>query len=149
MRKYMRSAIENARIAYSEGEVPVGAVMVYEGKIIAQAHNTCKNKKNPLHHAEMQLIEDSIEKLNTPCLKGCELYVTLEPCPMCAGAIIHSGISKVVFGSYDTEFGSLGSYLNLTNHPFAKNIEVYGGICETECKELIQNFFKEIRNAKN
>lgn len=153
MRKYMRMAIDCALDAYAEGEVPVGAVIVKENsgteEVIAKCHNLCKAQNSPLYHAEMQAINKATEILNTPILKNCTLYVTLEPCPMCAGAIIHSGISKVVFGAYDTDFGAFGSYINLGNHSYAKSAEIYGGICEKECSELIKSFFKEIRYVKH
>ena len=153
MRKYMQLALENAEKAYNLGEVPVGAVVVRnlpeKEKVISQSYNMCKERKNNLFHAEIQAINSACDMLDKSDLRDCTLYVTLEPCPMCAGAIIHSGISKVVFGAYDTEFGAMGSYLNLANHSYAKHLEVYGGICERECSELIKKFFKEMRYDKH
>lgn len=153
MRKYMQSALNEALAAYDEAEVPVGAIILQntqdDKKIIAAAHNMCKNKKNGLYHAEMIAIDSACRTLQRADLRDCELYVTLEPCPMCAAAIIHSGISKVVFGAYDTDFGALGSYLNLANHSYAKHLEVYGGICERECRDLIKKFFEEIRSYED
>ena len=138
-------ALKQAKAAFNEDEVPVGAVLVKDGDLIDSAYNLSKAKNNPLFHTEMILINRAFENDQIHSLKGFELYVTLEPCPMCAGAIVASGISKVVFGAYDFDYGGFGGFVNLKQHPFARNLEIYGGILESECSELLRNFFKERR----
>lgn len=145
MKKYMQAAFKQAQKAYKENEVPVGAVIVFKDEVIASAHNRMQNLKDPTAHCEMAAIKKAAEILNTHNLSGCCLYVTMEPCPMCMGAIILSKISKVIFGCGDYQFGACGGYIHLGIHPYAKNIEIYGGIMEKECSELIKNFFKQVR----
>ena len=145
---YMLIAYEEAEKAYMRGEVPVGAVIVKDGSVIARAGNECEKSGDPLAHAEMLAIRRAQAVTGSGRLAGCEMYVTLEPCPMCAGAIAHSGISKTVFGAYDTELGAFGSYINIANSPGASGMEVYGGIMESECSGLIKEFFKNVRTGK-
>lgn len=142
---YMKAAIELAHIAADKGEVPVGCVVVKDGAIIAQAHNLSKTLKNPLKHAETLAIEGACDILKTDNLSGCELYVTLEPCPMCAGAIVNAKISKVVFGAFDINYGACGSAINLLNLPKNFKPEYYGGICEDECSNILTEFFDKLR----
>ena len=141
----MLEAIELAKAAAECGEVPVGAVIVKDGKIIARGRNMREQKQNALSHAEIEAINNACNQLNTWRLKDCELYVTLEPCPMCTGAIINSRIKTVIFGAYDSKAGSMDSVINLCDYPYNHKPEIYGGICEDECLEILQNFFKNLR----
>ena len=144
-REFMLEAIKLAKIAASEGEVPVGAVIVKDGKIIAKGKNEREKKQNALSHAEIEAINNACNALGSWRLDGCEMYVTLEPCPMCAGAIINSRIKTLVFGVYDSKMGSIDSVVNLCDYPYNHKVEVYGGICEDECLSVLQEFFKDLR----
>ena len=141
----MSKAIEQAKKAYEAGEVPVGAVIVKDGEIIAEGYNMREQKQNALSHAEIECINKACEVLKSWRLDGCELYVTLEPCPMCTGAIINSRIKTVVFGAYDLKAGSMDSVINLCDYPYNHKVEIYGGIMEDECKEILENFFQNLR----
>ena len=145
MRKFMKEAILEAQKAEMEGEVPVGAVIVKDGKIIARGRNHREQKQNALSHAEIEAINQACEKLGSWRLDGCELYVTLEPCPMCTGAIINARIKTVVFGAFDSAMGCIDSVINLCDYPLGHKVEVYAGICEDECKALLQDFFRSLR----
>ncbi len=139
---FMQEAIN---IAQSSGkDLPIGAVLVKNGKIIAKAHNEKELKKDVTSHAEMLVIQEGQKVLNTTVLTDCQLYVTLEPCPMCAWAILNSRISKVFFGAYDTIYGALGSATDLRKYLNSKT-EIIGGIKEEECSTLLKNYFKTIR----
>lgn len=142
----MLTALDEAEKAALNGDVPVGAVIVKDGKIIAAAGNMREQKQNALSHAELEVINIACKVLESWRLDGCELYVTLEPCPMCTGAIINARIKTVVFGAYDLRAGCMDSVLNLCNYPFNHKPEIYGGIMEDECLALIQKFFKEKRS---
>lgn len=143
---YMEHAILEARKASEIGEVPVGAVMVYKGEIIARAHNLRESSNNALAHAEVIVINEACRKLNSWRLDSCELYVTLEPCPMCAGAIINSRINTVYFGAYDLKGGACGSVVDLfIKGSFNHSPTVYGGIMEEACEEVLKDFFKNLR----
>ncbi len=131
----MQHALENAEKASKSGEIPVGAVIVHEGEIIASFGNKVEELKNPLAHAEILAIQEACRVLDRKFLTDCDIYVTLEPCDMCAKAISLARIRRVYFGAYDTKL-----YQTRNHTP-----EVYGGICETECMELIQVFFKGLR----
>ena len=144
-KEFMKRAIELAKRARYLGEVPVGAVVVKDGKIIGEGYNQREFKQNPIAHAECVAIEDAARVIGDWRLDGCELYVTLEPCVMCAGAIINARISTVVFGAYDLKAGCLDSITNLTNLPLGSKPEIYGGILEDECKDLLIKFFEEKR----
>lgn len=144
-RKYMDLAIIEAKKAMETGDVPVGAVIVKNGEVIGVGRNCREKDKSAVAHAEILAIEQACKKIGDWRLDGCEIYVTLEPCPMCSGAIINSRIKTVIFGAYDTKVGSLGSVANFVNIPYAFTPEVYGGICENECRELLSVFFKKIR----
>ena len=144
-KEFMKLAIEEAKIAALKGEVPVGAVIVKDSKVIAKGHNTRETEQSALGHAEINAINEACKTLGTWRLDDCQLYVTMEPCPMCAGAIINSRIPTVVFGSYDLKMGSFDSVVNLASAGFDFKPEIYGGICEEECTALVKNFFKEIR----
>ncbi|MBQ9743595.1 MAG: nucleoside deaminase [Clostridia bacterium] len=141
---FMREAMEEARLASLDDEVPVGAVMVRDGEIIARARNRREKDKNPLSHAEIKVINDTCRALGGWRLTRCTLYVTLEPCPMCAGAIINSRIERVVFGAYDEKAGAFGTMLNLTEYPLFKPT-VVGGVLKDECASLLTEFFKKKR----
>ena len=144
-RKFMDLALIRARRAGEDGEVPVGAVVVRDGKVIGTGRNRREKTHNALAHAEIEAINAACTEIGDWRLDDCELYVTLEPCPMCSGAIINSRIKTVIFGAYDTKAGSLGSIANFANIPFAYTPEVYGGISENECRALLTEFFKDMR----
>lgn len=144
--KFMDRAIELAREAAAAGEIPVGAVIVKNGEIIAEGRNAREEKKSALSHAEIEAIEAACRVLGDWRLEGCTLYVTLEPCPMCTGAIINARISEVVFGAYDSAMGCMDSVINLCDYPLGSKPQIYGGIKEDECKKLLSDFFKKIRN---
>lgn len=141
----MKTAIEQANIAYLNGEVPVGAVIVKNGEIIATGRNMREEKQNALSHAEIEAINNACKNLGTWRLDDCEMYVTLEPCPMCTGAIINSRIKTLIFGAYDLKSGSVDSVINLCDYPYNHKVEIYGGIMEDECLEILQRFFKKLR----
>lgn len=145
MKEFMKEAIAEAKKAYSDGEVPVGAVIVKDGKIIAKGRNHREQKQNALSHAEIEAINSACKTLGSWRLDDCELYVTLEPCPMCTGAIINARIKKVVFGAFDSSMGCMDSVINLCDYPLGHKVEIYGGICEDECKALLQDFFQKLR----
>ncbi len=144
----MKKAIALAMESEKEGEVPVGAVIVKDGKIIATGRNRRESKKNALHHAEIEAIDNACKALGGWRLFGCDLYVTLEPCPMCAGAIINSRIKTVYFGAYDNKAGSFGSVADFNRIPYNHKPEIIAGVMEKECSELLTNFFKKLRDKK-
>lgn len=144
-RKFMDLAIIRAKRAGEDGEVPVGAIIVKDGQVIATGRNRREKNHDATAHAEIEAIRYACEATGDWRLDGCELYVTLEPCPMCSGAIINSRIKTVIFGAYDTKAGALGSVANFANLPFSFAPEVYGGICEDECRNLLTDFFKDKR----
>ena len=141
----MKRAIEIALEAGEHGEVPVGAVIVKNGEIIAEGRNMREEKQNALSHAEIEAINSACKKVGSWRLDDCEMYVTLEPCPMCAGAIINARIKTLIFGAYDNKMGSIDSVVNLCDQPFNHKVEVYGGIMEDECKAPLTDFFEKLR----
>ena len=141
----MKEALKEAKKAYLLGEVPVGAVIVYEGKIIARGHNTREIKQTVLGHAEINAIQKASKKIGSWRLEDCDIYVTLEPCAMCSGAIIQSRIKNLYFGAYDLKTGVCGSVLNLFEYPFNHKVNVVGGVLEEECSRILKDFFKELR----
>ena len=145
-KKFMKRAIELAIIARDKGEVPVGAVIVKDGEIIGEGYNMREKKQNALSHAEIEAINSACKNLNSWRLEECEMYVTLEPCPMCTGAIINSRIKTVIFGAFDKTAGCIDSVINLCDYPFNHKPEIYAGIMEDECKKIMEDFFKEVRN---
>ncbi len=145
---FMLKAISLAREAAAEGEVPVGCVIVRDGEIIATGRNRREKGKNALYHAEIEAIDNACRILGGWRLPRCEMYVTLEPCPMCAGAIINSRIEKVYFGAYDKKAGSVRSLIRLFDIPYNHRPEVAGGIMEEECARLLSEFFSELRKKK-
>lgn len=145
----MQEAIRQAKKAAAIGETPIGAVIVRHGEIISRGYNKRETKKNALLHAECIAIDRACRKLGGWRLPGCEIYVTLEPCPMCAGAILNSRIEKVYFGAYDLKSGCAGSKLNLFNKNLCNcSLESTGGIMQSECSQLMRTFFKELRKGK-
>ncbi len=142
--KFMRIALDEAKLAYEQNEVPVGAVIVRDGKVLCRAHNTRESDKNALYHAEIKAIDEACRILGGWRLVGCTLYVTLEPCPMCAGALINARVERVVFGAPDFKGGALGSMINLTEYPLFKPQITPGVLCE-ECSTLLTDFFKSKR----
>jgi tRNA(adenine34) deaminase len=144
---YMNRAIELAKEAYSEGEVPVGAVVVKKstGEIVGEGRNMRETAKNALAHAEIIAIDQACKKLGGWRLPDCALYVTLEPCPMCCGAIINSRIDNVYFGAYDYKSGSAVSVQRMFEYPYNYKPEVIGGVMEDECSALLTDFFKDLR----
>lgn len=144
-RELMTRAVKLAREAGEQGEVPVGAVIAKNGEIIAEGKNTRERDKNALGHAEINAINNACKSLGSWRLRGCVMYVTLEPCPMCAGAIINSRIDKIVYGAYDLKAGSADSVINLFSYPYNHKPEIQAGFMENECKELLTEFFKKLR----
>lgn len=147
--KMMMLAMEQADIAAREGEVPVGAVCVKDGEVVSVGRNRREIGKNALYHAEIEAIDAACKKLGGWRLWQCDLYVTLEPCPMCTGAIINSRIKRLVFGAYDKKAGSCGSVTDLFALPYNHKPEVIGGFMEEECAAQLTNFFKKLRQAKS
>ena len=144
----MRAALACAGEAAEDGEVPVGAVVVYRDRIISTGRNRREKDKNALCHAEIEAIHKACEALGGWRLWQCELYVTMEPCPMCAGAIINARIPRVVFGAYDPKAGSCGSVVNLFSLPYNHKPELLGGVLQEECGALLKDFFQKLREKK-
>ena len=144
-KKYMEIALEKAKEAYEIGEIPVGAVIVKDDKIIGMGMNTREKDRNALGHAEINAINEACKNTGSWRLDGATIYVTMEPCPMCAGAIINARIKTVVFGCYDLKMGAFDSVCNLANEKFDFTPEIYGGIMENECGEIVKKFFEELR----
>ena len=145
----MKEALKEAKKAAEKLEVPVGCVIVKDGKIIARAHNQKETKTDTTKHAEIMAIQKASKKLEAWRLLDCELYVTLEPCPMCAGAIINSRIKKVYIGTLDEKTGAAGSVLNLfEDYKFNHKVEVEKGIMQEECEKVLKDFFKKLRKIK-
>ena len=144
--KFMREAIKQAKKALALGEVPIGCVIVYEGKIIARGYNRRKTDRNTLAHAELQAIKKASSRLGDWRLEGCTMYVTLEPCQMCSGAMLQARMDKVVYGCANPKAGCAGSVINLLEMPgFNHMVKTEGGVLEAECSALLKNFFKELR----
>lgn len=142
----MKAAIELAKESQKQGEVPVGAVVVKGDTIVGMGKNRREYGKNALYHAEIEAIDNACKKLGGWRLWECDLYVTLEPCPMCAGAIINSRIRRVYFGAYDNKAGSFGSVADFNKLAYNHKPEIYGGIMEEECSKMLTDFFKNLRN---
>ena len=146
---YMEQALKEAEKAYKKLEVPVGAVIVKDGKIIAKGHNQKETKKDTTKHAEIIAIQKASKKLKSWRLTDCEMYVTLEPCTMCAGAIINSRIKKIYIGAMDEKTGVAGSVLNIfEDYTFNHKVEIEKGIKKEECENILKQFFKELRKIK-
>lgn len=145
---FMRKALELAKESALEGEVPVGAVVIKDGEIVGTGRNRREIGKNALYHAELEAIDNACKRLGGWRLWQCDLYVTLEPCPMCAGAIINSRIKKVVFGARDSKAGSFGSVANFNELPYNHKPEIISGVLENECSEILSLFFAELRQRR-
>ena len=147
--KFMKQALKEAEKAYNKNEVPVGCVIVKEGKIIARGHNLKETKNDTTHHAEIITIKKASKKLKSWRLIDCEMYVTLEPCSMCAGAIINSRIKKIHIGAMDEKTGACGSVLNLLqDYKFNHKVELETGTLEQDCEKILKSFFKKLREEK-
>lgn len=147
--KYMKEAIRQGRKAYGLNETPIGCVIVHEGKIIGRGYNRRNTDKNPLAHAELAAIRKASKKIGDWRLEECTMYVTLEPCQMCAGAIVQARMKRVVVGCMNPKAGCAGSVLNLLNvAQFNHQVELETGVLEEECSQMMKTFFKELREAK-
>lgn len=146
--KFMREALKLARKAAEEGEVPVGAVVVCEGKIVGRGRNRRETKKNALHHAEIEAIDKACKKLGGWRLHKCDLYVTLEPCPMCAGAIINARIKTVYYGAPDEKAGSCGTLTNLFEMEYNHKPALVSGLLSVECAQVLTGFFRALREKR-
>ncbi len=142
---FMKEALKEAYKAYNKKEIPIGCVIVRDNKIISRGHNLREKKKNALLHAEVIAINKACKKLKSWRLDDCDIYITLEPCAMCSGAIIQSKIKNTYFGAYDPKTGMAGSRFNVFGIKFNYEPNVFGGIMEEECSNLIKSFFKELR----
>jgi len=142
---FMMQALAQARVAYAKDEVPIGAVIVSNGKVIAKGYNQVELLSDPTAHAEMLAITSATSVLGKKWLGGCTLYVTIEPCNMCAGALILSRIDRVVFGAFDEKTGAFGSTLDVNKIEYNHKIDVVSGVLKEECIEIIQRFFREKR----
>ena len=148
--KYMKEAIKQAKKAAKVGDVPIGCVIVYQDQIIARGYNKRNAKKTTLAHAELLAIEKASKKINDWRLEECTMYITLEPCQMCAGAIVQARIPRVVVGAMNKKAGCAGSVINLFQSPaFNHQVEFEKGVLEQECSAMLSDFFKELRNAKS
>lgn len=147
--KFMKEALKEAKKAELINEVPVGAVIVKDGKVISRAYNKKETTNSAINHAEIIAIQKANKKLNSWRLLDCEMYVTLEPCSMCAGAILQSRIKKVYIGTMDQKTGSCGSVFNLfDDYKFNHKVDIESGICKDECEKILQDFFINLRNTK-
>ena len=147
--EFMQEALREAKKAYKKLEIPVGAVIVKNGEIIAKAYNIKEEKKDTTKHAEILAIQRASKKLGTWRLNECEMYVTLEPCPMCAGAIIQARLKKIYIGTMDEKTGACGSVLNLLkDYKFNHTVEVERGIMQQECESMLKEFFVQLREYK-
>lgn len=147
MDKFMKSALKCAKKALDEGEVPIGAVVVLDGKVIARGHNRRTKRQIATAHAEIEAIEKACKKLKSWRIPECEIYVTLEPCPMCLGAMLNARIKKVYFGAYEAKGRSMTGEIAASNHLNHK-IEVEGGVMEAECAEILSSFFAGMRQRE-
>ena len=143
--RFMRRALALAQEAADEGEVPVGAVVVRKGEIVGEGRNRREKAKSALSHAELEAIQNACQNLGGWRLWECELYVTLEPCPMCAGAIVNARIPQIYFGAYDPKNGCVGSVANILELPLAFHPKYEGGILKEECSAILTSFFKRLR----
>ena len=147
--RWMRLALKEAERAYEEDEVPVGAVVVYEGRVIGRGHNRTEGLKDPTAHAEILAIGAAANYLDSWRLEGTTLYVTLEPCAMCAGAIVLARVDRLVFGAYDPKAGACGSLMNIVQDPRLNHrVEVRAGVLEEACGSLLKSFFQKLRSEK-
>ena len=148
MKDFMREAIKEAKKSFVSGEIPVGAVIVKDDNIIARAHNLRETLQDPLAHAELIAIKEASKYINNWRLKECSMYVTLEPCPMCAGAILQSRIKKLYIGTFDPDAGACGSVINVLQDEHFNHYVNVNWLYSEECSSIISDFFKEKRNNK-
>lgn len=150
MKNFMEDALEEAKKAKNKGEIPVGAVIVKDGNIIGRGHNLTESLKDPTAHAEIQAIREATANIGGWRLLGCHLYVTVEPCPMCAGALVWARIEKLFIGTMDPKSGACGSVFNIVqNEKLNHEIEIETGIMSGECATMMKDFFKELRKKKS
>lgn len=143
---WMGLALKQAQLAFEQGEVPIGAILVRDGQLIAAAHNEKEQRKDPTAHAEILVIQRAAEAIGSWRLTGADLYVTLEPCPMCAGAILQSRVQKLIYGASDLKGGATGSVMNVLDYQLWNHrVDVLAGIREDECALILKNFFKRLR----
>ena len=143
---WMQLALEEASLAASAGEVPVGALVIKDGKIVGRGHNRNLLDNDPAAHAEIVALRQAAARLSNHRLTGCEMFVTIEPCAMCAGALVHARLSRLVYGASDPKAGAVSSVLQVLNHPGLNHkMEVKAGVLERECSEVLQKFFREKR----
>lgn len=146
---FMKLAIAEAKKAQEQGEVPIGAIIIHDGEVIASGYNKRETSQSSLSHAELYAIEEANQKIASWRLEDCTLYVTLEPCPMCAGAIVQSRIKRVVYGAADPKAGCAGTLMNLLDEArFNHQAEVTSGVLKEECGELLTSFFRDLRDRK-
>jgi len=146
---FMREALSEAEKAFQENEVPIGAVIIKDGEIIGRGRNQRETLNDPTAHAEIMALRDAGKNIGSWRLTGATIYVTIEPCPMCAGALINSRIETLVYGANEPKFGSAGSQLNLLQFPgFNHNVKIVGPVLEAECKAIMKNFFKKLRSPR-
>lgn len=146
--KFMELALKEAEKAKQKNEVPIGAIIVKDGKVIARGHNLRESKQNSLNHAEIIAIDKACKKMNNFRLQDCDLYVTVEPCLMCSGAIVQSRIRKVYFGTRDEKYGAVTSAFKAFDVKANHKVEFEEGICKNECENIMKEFFKELRKKK-
>lgn len=147
---WMKQALREAERAYDEKEVPVGAVVVRDGLVLGKGHNMVEQLKDPTAHAEMIAITAACSAIGEKLLEGCTIYVTLEPCPMCAGAIVWSRLSRIVFGAFDEKAGSCSTLYNIPRDPrLNHSVEILSGVLASDCANLLRNFFAERRTARS
>ncbi len=144
--QYMAAAINEARKAEKYGEIPIGCIIVCDDEIVGRGHNLRERIPDATAHAEIIAIRDACQQLGRWRLNGCTLYVTVEPCPMCAGAIVHSRIDRLVYGADDNKTGAVYSIMNITTHPALNHeVEIRAGVCEETCRDLVKKFFRKRR----
>ena len=148
--RFMRMALRLAEVAFEKKEVPIGCVIVKDGVVVGKGYNQVETMKDATAHAEIIAIGTAANKLNNWRLDGCTLYVTLEPCPMCAGAVLNSRISRIVYGSPDSRFGGCGTTVDvITGNSLKRNVKMTGGVLSSECLGLLKSFFQRMRLEKN
>ncbi|MDR0304834.1 MAG: nucleoside deaminase [Chitinispirillales bacterium] len=145
--KFMKKALKEAQKAFANNEVPIGAVVVKDGKIIAKGYNKIELKQDPTAHAEIVALAAAAKKIGTWRLDDCQLFVSVEPCVMCLGACFQARVKKIVFGAGDSRFGAISNknYVEIAKNVYMREPEIVGGVCEEKCKELLQTFFRQIR----
>lgn len=146
--EFMKQALKEAQKAFKKEEIPVGAIIVKEGQIIARAHNQKETKHDTTKHAEILAIQKASKKIGAWRLEKCEMYVTLEPCTMCMGAIINARLKKLYVGTLDSKTGACGSFIDLTKYKYNHKVEIEKGILQQECEYILKDFFKQLRKKK-